>query len=171
MKLTLDTSQKNKACVLLTAAWKPCVIKFVFVPNIQDKRWHLPTLVPLRSQKSRTALIKVKKSAAVWVSKHFTVPYAKSNSVLAKASKCCSRSASNMTFSSLSSHIAFHKGSGLKLFLWNMQKSPVEIYQGGFLLHGWGFVIFAASDTYSGNFRVGDDFIFVTEWGQCKYKM
>lgn len=37
MKLTLDTSQKNKACVVLTAAWKPCVIKFVFVPTTRIK--------------------------------------------------------------------------------------------------------------------------------------
>lgn len=44
-----------------------------------------------------------------------------------------------------------------------MQKSPIKIYQVGFLLCVWGFVIFAASDTYSGNFRVGDYFIFVTE--------
>lgn len=70
----------------------------------------------------------------MWVSTHFTVPYAKSNSVLAKASKCCSScSASITTFFPLSSRIGFCKGSGLKLtFLKNVHKSPVKIYQGGF---------------------------------------
>lgn len=53
----------------------------------------------------------------MWVSEHFTVPYAKSNSVLAKASRCCSSClASNMPFSSSSSHVGSHKGLGLKLF-------------------------------------------------------
>lgn len=44
-----------------------------------------------------------------------------------------------------------------------MHKSPIKIYQGGFLLCVWGFVLFAASDTYSGNFRVGNLFLSQNE--------
>lgn len=78
----------------------------------------------------------------MWVSEHFTVPYAKSNSVLAKASKCCSRSASNMTFSSLSSHIAFHKVSGLKLFLWKHAKISHQNISRGIFAFVFGALLF-----------------------------
>lgn len=106
----------------------------------------------------------------MWVSKHFTVPYAKSNSVLAKASKCCSScSASNMTFSPSSSHIGFHKGSGLKLF-YGTRVSLLSKYIKGDFCFVFGALFFLPLATLILE-TSGSGIIFVTERGQCKYKM
>jgi len=43
----------------------------------------------------------------------------------------------------------FPKRFRIKTFLRNVRKSLIKIYEGGFLLCVWGFVLFAASDTYS----------------------
>lgn len=141
MKLTLDTLQKNKACVVLTAAWKPCVIKFGFVPITKIKDGIHLLWYPYTPNRAKLLRSKFRSLLLCGCLKHFTVPYAKSNSILAKASKCCcSCSASNMTFSLSSSHIGFHKGSGLEL-LYGTCISLLSKYIEGLCV--WGFVLFA----------------------------
>lgn len=80
MKLTLDTLQKNKACVVLTAAWKPCVIKFGFVPITKIKDGIHLLWYPYTPNREKLLRSKLKSLLLCGCLRHFRVPYAKSNS-------------------------------------------------------------------------------------------